>query len=450
MDPVLTPFTTSAQASAAATRAMVQARALVGADGILTSEQEPAFDAHMAEFKGYDDMAATLLTREGKVTRMSDRLGQYHQEATGAPLRFNETKLMPGQAKSLGAQFVESDAYKELVASGRLASDGSKFDTGRVVLGSRGFDRLGMGAAATDVIHSGSAGPGEALVTPFYLPGILGLPQRPLVVRDLFSQAQMTQGDAISYAAQTGFDNGAAAVSQATAVNGSGVSGGVKPQSSLGWTRRTAVAEWIATWMVATRQMLLDPGQMAGLIDNQGRLMIQLEEEVQFLSGNGTSPNLSGILDQAIQTLDLTGEDNLDGIRTARRLVRTGLSRLTADAIVLNPVDSEEFDLLKDGFGQYRGGNPIGGPVGIGDLPIWRLTRVESEAIAEGTALVGAFKAGATVYDREPLSVLTTDSHADFFIRNLIVVLFEERVAFPVFFPSAFVEVTLGDFVSGS
>ena len=50
---------------------------------------------------------------------------------------------------------------------------------------------------------------------------------------------------------------------------------------------------------------------------------------------------------------------------------------------------------------------------------------------------------GATVLERQGVTILTADQHADFFIRNLIVVLFEERLGFPVFFPSAFVDLTL-------
>ncbi len=207
----------------------------------------------------------------------------------------------------------------------------------------------------------------------------------------------------------------------------------------------TAVAEWIATWMVVTRQALADAGVIASIIDNQGRLMLQLEEEDQLLNGNGTSPNLSGLYDQTIQTLDLTGEDNLDGIRTARRLVKTGVSRLDAEWLVVNPEDSEEFDLLKDLNDNYRGGNPIGNF--NFDQSIWRLRRVESEAVSAGSALVGS-SAGATVLERQPITVLTADQHSDFFIRNLVVVLFEERLAFPVWFPSAFVDITLADWAS--
>lgn len=351
-------------------------------------------------------------------------------------MRFNATVVDPNSPRSIGEQFIQSPAYKELQASGALASENSKFRSSPVVAA----PHLRVMGAASDIINTETGQPGAALVTPYYLPNVLGLPQAPLVVRSLFANENMPSGDSISYAAQSGFDNAAAAVEQATAANN-----GAKPQSSIAWTRRTADAETIATWMATTRQSLAEPSQVRSLIDNQGRLMISIEEDDQLLNGNGTSPNISGIRDQVgLQLLDLTGFDNLDGIRTARRLVKTGLSRLDPTFIVINPIDSEEVDLLKNGMGEYRGGNPIGNFTG--DQPIWRLKRAESEAITEGKAIVGA-SAGATVFERQPLTVLTADQHADFFVRNLVVILFEERLAFPVYFPTAFVEVTLSEWV---
>lgn len=417
-----------------------EARAFADADGIVSPENQPAFEAAMAEFRALDAEAGRLQSNDDAVGTLDERLSWYTGQATGEPMRFQRTTLDPSLPQSIGQQFVQSEAYKALQESGVLRSDGARFRTDPVIAD----PRLRMRGAASDVIQTESGGPSNALVTPYYLPGILPLPQAPRVVRDLFPQADMPSGDTISYAAQTGFDNAAAAVAQSEAVDGSGASGGVKPQSSIAWERRTADAETIATWMATTRQSLADASQTRSLIDNQGRLMIAIEEDDQLLNGNGTSPNISGILDQsAIQTLDLTGEDNLDGVRTARRLVKTGTSRLDPTFIVLNPEDSEEFDLLKDLNGQYRGGNPIGNF--RFNQPIWALERVESESLAQGTAIVGA-RAAATVFDRQPLTVLTAEQHSDFFVRNLVVILFEERLAFPVYFPTAFVEITLGDF----
>lgn len=415
---------------------LLEAKGLTGDDGTIAPENQEAFEAKMVEFRALDKEAGRLSSEEDNVGTLRERLEHYTAKATGSPMRFNSTELDPTAPRSLGEQFVQSKAYQALKESGALTSENSRFRSDPVIADPRVARFSG---AATDVIQTESAGPGNALVTPFYLPGILGLPQAPRVVRSLFPNENMPSGDTISYAAQTGFDNAAAAVAQATAVNN-----GAKPQSSVAWTRRTADAETIATWMAATRQSLADASQMRSLIDNQGRLMIAIEEDDQLVNGNGTPPNISGILDQtSIQTLDLTGEDNLDGVRTARRLVKTGTSRLDPTFIILNPEDSEEFDLLKDLNGQYRGGNPIGNF--SFNQPIWALERVESEAVAAGTAIVGA-RAAATIFDRQPLTVLTADQHADFFIRNLVVILFEERLAFPVYFPTAFVEVTLGDF----
>lgn len=401
------------------------------------SLEKAAWDAD-AEFKKAEEQDSN-----GKrVMSARERLSFYTEAVTGRRMGFVHADVQPARPKSLGEEFTESESYKALKASGALDNDQSRIQfRSDPVTGQRRF-------AATDEISTASGSNAADLVTPMYLPGILPLPQRPLTVRELFTNSPMGQGDLVSYARQTGFDNAAAAVAQAASVPGNT---GAKPQSSIAWSRETAPVTTIATWMAATRQMLADVDQARSLIDNQGRLMIGLEEEDQLLSGDGASPNLEGIQSiPTVLTFDATGEDNLDAIRHAKTMTRTGTSRLMADAIVLHPDDAEAIDLLKTTDGYYRGGNPIGNFTF--NQPIWSLRRVESEGVSAGTAIVGAFRAGATVFERQPLTVYTSDSHSDFFIKNLIAVLFEERLAFPVFFPTAFVVLTLaaGGQASGS
>jgi HK97 family phage major capsid protein len=411
------------------------------ADQLVTGDEGPKpedqehFDKVYAEgmdlMKQYQDQSKV----EGNVLQIREILSDVGGAVKGTgPVPFQTVTIERDrhEAKSLGHAFAESNEYKELVASGNLQSDRSSFR-------SQPF----QAKAATDVLRTNSTTSAGGLVTPDYIAGVQPLNQRPLTVRALFGQGT-TNSDTISYAQQTAFDNAAATVAQAT-----NTSTGAKPQSSIGWQRQTSAVETIATWMAATRQTLADAGQIRALIDNQLTLMLQLEEEDQLLNGNGTSPNLSGIYDQTgVQTLNLTGatsnaDPNIDGMRTAIRLVATGTSRLRADAVAMNPVDSAEFDLSNDNNGQYRLGGPFGTSVGGDPAPIWGLRRVESEAITAGKALVGAFRAGATVLERQGITILTADQHADFFIRNLIVVLAEERLGFPVYFPTAFVDVTL-------
>jgi HK97 family phage major capsid protein len=413
---------------------LYEAKELEGPDGTVSPEDIERQAALFEEFKGLDDQAATARKAEGISETISDRLSWYNQQATGQPMRFNQTTVETQGKASWGEQFIQSEAYKAVIESGALQSNDRRFNSGQVVVGA---------VANTDVVQTESSGPANALVLPDYLPGIIGLPGAPLVARDLFSQATTTS-DVISYARQTSRSGAAAMVEQATAVNN-----GAKPQVSIAWERETSPVETVAAWMATTRQALADVGQIRGLIDNQLRFFLALEVDDQLINGNGTSPNLSGILDQTdILTLDADAENLtwLDSIRRARTMIRTGTSRLPADGIVMHPNDSEGIDLLKDGNDNYRGGNPIGN-FGF-NQPIWGLRRVESEAVAEGTAIVGAFRPGATVYARQGVAILTADQHSDFFVRNLIVVLAEERLGFAVFFPTAFLELTLG--VGGS
>lgn len=407
-----------------------------------TPENVDQYNAKMEEFGKHDADRAAAEKTEGNVSRAEDAWKFYSGKLTGEELRFASAEIDPRSRKSMGQQFVEAPALQAVLSQPDIQTPGSKIDMSPVVVGSR---TQRYGAAATDLIDTESGG--SETVQNYRLPGILPLRQRALTVRDLFPNEDMPSGDTIEYVAQVGFDNAAAAVAQSTAVNGSGVTGGVKPQSSIRLEERTARATWIATWMAMTRQSLSDITQLRALVDNQGDLMIRLAEEDQFLNGTGTSPQLIGLLDDdntGLQTLDLTGLGdlaNLEGIRTARRMARLGVGRIPPTFVIVNPIDSEEFDFLKDNEGRYRAGDPFasGGP---DSPPIWRLPRVESEAITEGTALVGG-RAGATIFDREPLTVRLAEQHSDFFIRNIVVVLFEKRVAFPIYFPGAFVEVTL-------
>jgi hypothetical protein len=56
--------------------------------------------------------------------------------------------------------------------------------------------------------------------------------------------------------------------------------------------------------------------------------------------------------------------------------------------------------------------------------------------------MVGDFRV-ATLWDRQSTQIYVTDSHSDFFIRNLIAILAELRAAFGVKRPAALVEMDL-------
>jgi hypothetical protein len=123
-------------------------------------------------------------------------------------------------------------------------------------------------------------------------------------------------------------------------------------------------------------------------------------------------------------------------------MVKTGLSRLNPDWVILNPIDSEGYDLLKNDIGTTAAATRSA--TSRSSSRSGASAASESEAVERGTAhrrVTGPRRSSSA----SRCTVLTADQHSDFFVRNLVVILFEERVAFPIYFPTAFVELTLAD-----
>jgi HK97 family phage major capsid protein len=124
-------------------------------------------------------------------------------------------------------------------------------------------------------------------------------------------------------------------------------------------------------------------------------------------------------------------------LRMAKRKVRIG-GRAIATAHLLHPNDNEKIDLARDNYGQFY----FGGPGASGASVAWSLPRIESESLPEGTAITAAWDR-AVLWDREQATIAVSDSHADFFVRNLVAILGEMRAAFGVMRPPAFVVIDL-------
>jgi HK97 family phage major capsid protein len=60
----------------------------------------------------------------------------------------------------------------------------------------------------------------------------------------------------------------------------------------------------------------------------------------------------------------------------------------------------------------------------------------------ENNYLLGAFGLGAQVWDREDANIRVSEHHADYFIRNQIAILAEERLTQTIYRPEAFVKGT--------
>jgi HK97 family phage major capsid protein len=259
----------------------------------------------------------------------------------------------------------------------------------------------------------------------------LGTGMRPLTIRDVITVGR-TDGDTVEYARMGTLTNNAAPVAEATATSGGT---GVKPESDLALSVVTESVKTIAHWLAATRRSLADAGQLRTLIDTFLRYGLEEELEDQIINGAGTGENFTGLLNITGTTSQAWDTSLIKTTRKARTLVRT-TGRATPTAYVLNPTDWESLDLAVDSEARYY----FGGPMVMGTPRLWGLPVIESEGMPAGTGMVADFRL-AVLWVRENANILTSDSHSDFFIRNLIAILAEMRAAFGVLRPAAFVEI---------
>jgi HK97 family phage major capsid protein len=275
-----------------------------------------------------------------------------------------------------------------------------------------------------------------------YLP----LLRRPLTMRDIVSIAR-TQSDAIEYVRQVSETNNAAMVPEATSsavIDGSTVTaamGGLKPESGMVFEKILTNVKTVAHWMPATKRALADAGQMQNLIDDFLRWGLEEELEDQMVLGNGTGENFEGLTNITNLTAQPWDTNLLVTSRRAKTKVRT-VGRMSPTAYLLNPYDWENIQLTRADAAGTEGPFLFGGPAANEVPTLWNLPVVESESVPQGTGYVGNFKT-LVLWDREQANVQVTDSHADFFVRNLVAILAEARAAFGCLRPAAIVEMDL-------
>jgi len=342
-----------------------------------------------------------------------------------------------GKGKTIGEQFVESEAFKawfkQVAPQGNLPEGKGRGITSPPVQFRSLFGRKTLITGDSDT----SAG---AFVQTDYSGIYEPLGRRPLVLRDLLAK-RTTTSDLVQFVRQTAQVTQATPVAEANVTDYAGASGevsGEKPEGAMAFEQVTTAVKTIAVWVPATKRALSDASQLRGIIDQE--LMEALDEELedQLLSGDGDGENFTGILETSGVLSQAWDTDLLTTIRKARTtLAVTGKTRRPT-AMLCHPNDAETLDLLKDDQGRFY----FGGPSEGGVQQAWRVPVVECEGITEGTGLMGDY-GKAVLWDRERAGIYVSDSHSDFFIRNMIAILGEMRAAFGVIRPSAFITVEL-------
>ena len=388
---------------------------------VVGDEQRSAFNSNMAQIKELKGLIEDITTLRDVSAWSSE--ADYKSVAAEVAAGV-EAEVAHARSQSVGDAFVNSEEFKSLQGGKSGANMASPFLT-------KSLEQKDIYTS----LPTGTPGSFGAVERD----GIIPIAQRRSRVRDLFP-SRTTNAAVIEYFRQTGFTNAADTVAER-----SGSNFGAKPQSTMTFVGEQAPVRTIAHWEAAHRNVLADEPQLRSIIDNELLYGLRLTEDNQILSGSGTGEDLAGILNNSsIQSYSWSAgattpvaDTKADAVRRAATLAY--LAYYEPTGIIVNPNDWEDIELTKNSQGTYLLAISVAGGA---ESRIWRIPVIDTPAIASGTALIGAFGTGAQLYDREAASIRISEQHSDFFVRNAIVVLAEERLALAVKRPESFVKVT--------
>ncbi|TCO47306.1 phage major capsid protein [Actinocrispum wychmicini] len=250
---------------------------------------------------------------------------------------------------------------------------------------------------------------------------------RPVQLIDIIP-ATTTGQAAVVYMEETVLTNTAAETAEAAAY----------PEAALQLTEQTSPVRKVSVWLPVTDEQLDDEPQARGYVNNRMPFMLRQRLDAQILIGNGTAPNLRGILNTpGIQTQAKGGDPVPDAIYKGMVKCRV-TGRALPNAAIIHPNDWQDIRLLRTADGLYIWGSPSE----AGPDRIWGLGVVQSDAGPENTAVVGDFVNFSELSTRRGVDVQVSNSHADFFINGKQAIRADVRAALLVYRPAAFCTVT--------
>lgn len=244
---------------------------------------------------------------------------------------------------------------------------------------------------------------------------------RRMTIRDLLPSSG-TGANTVEYPVLDTFTNNAAIVFSSPGDR----ENVTKPESQMVFSLATARVETIAHFIKASKQVLDDSPGLKDVIDRELVYGLKLEEEAEMLLGDGSAGHFNG-LDTAASAYNrgVSNDSMLDCLLKA--ILQLSLSEFEATGIVLNPVDWTTIALLKDTQGRYL----FSDPQAMTTPRLWGRPVVPTNSMTSGRFLVGAFDQAAEIRDRET-AVVEIGYVDDDFVKNMITIRCEERLALPI------------------
>lgn len=368
---------------------------------------EKHFNAIDAAVKTYEgqvrDAGSAANEAKAAVQKLSADFEQKLAEINGAIIDLGQRASQPpagsDKPKSVGQSFVDSDEFKSFVAGGTKGSR-ARLEVKNTIL-----------ADSTTTTWLDQR------------PGIVPGAFLPLTVYGSLPQYQ-TNSDTVVLMREASFTNSAQGQ----------VEGNEKAQSAITFNKYNVAIETVAHWLKVSKQLMADAPAVVSYIDTRLRFGVESAVDNQLMNGNGTSPNLSGLLDSGNYTVYTpTSDDNLvDAINRAKyQLWAIGY---TADTAYVNPADWGTVERLRES--SNGGAYLYGAPGSNAGLNPFGLRIVITPRIQAGQFLVGQMSVAAGVWNRQGTVVKMGYEDNDF-TSNLVTMLAETRLGLAVPVPAA-------------
>jgi HK97 family phage major capsid protein len=361
---------------------------------------------------------------KGKIDKTLTEIGDFRTRLKDVEDHITKSKTVGTDGelkKSLGEIVTESEQFKEFVGKGYKAS-------GKISI-PNGFHK-------TAIVNA--TGQNQPLVPAVRVPGIIEPLRQRLTVRDLLNVIPTT-GNLVEFVKESSKTN-------AAAPQGAGSSPQVyenvaKAESALAFTLSHEAVQTLAHWIPASRQVLDDAAQLAGYINSRLMYFLKLKEEDELLNGSGAGANLNGLVTQATAydtSLDAVGDTNIDTLRHVLLQLELAFSDVTA--FVLNPTEWHGIELIKTTGSASSGQYIFANPHNMGAPAIWGRPVVSTPSMAAGHFLAGDYQLAADLYDRQQANIEISREHSDFFVKNMVAILCEERLALVTYRAEALVK----------
>lgn len=378
----------------------------------LTSDERSSFDNLIKRIAFLDDEIGLIAKAEDNSAKFKDIIGarqEAEQRASAAEQReaarrdaiihereaARERDYLENQA-TWGERFIKSDEFKSYRGHGSTAG----FTIGGQFLKQGG---AGGGLEERAVIKNDSF---SDLSLP--APQLWSGPSVPALRTPLFDAIGVvpTSASSVEYIYWK-FDEPGAMAAEVP-------EGEVKPEAPLNGELVSVSMSTYAWWKAVTRQALEDLSLIRGVIDTQLRRGIIKKINSETAGALTSNTDIQSAAE---------GDELIGQLRVAIAQIED--NGYSANAVILNPMDWAALDTGLFPVVQRNTGPTYGGPqINNG---FWGLRPIAVPTVPQGTAFVGDFVEGMTFFDREQTQVFITDSHADFFVRNQLVILAEAR-----------------------